>query len=346
MGMCTNMDDFSFMFYILSGLMFVIIVAVLYENENFKKFYKGIVLFTIITVGLTIFVYILNDIRVSLKINQSIDNINKIIDNLNKDNVIEFIEQIKRINVVDSAGIAIFSLLATVWVGLSIYNVMDKEELKDLMNKSKITEKRITEDESKLEEFKDELYKTKKDYEDQFKNIVKKSNDKLSDSSNELEKIKKEYKIDLNKELFYEALNDFMNNSSYYTRVKERFNKYIESDDKNEDLIELFCRDALSKALYILEITNRIKKGEKYYKDDIKKLYECAYAIEHCVEKSNYLIEKNFVNKKISDAVHEYEGIKEILKNNENGELEQDIKYAISTMNKAIKKYNEFNDKR
>lgn len=329
------MNDFSFVFYIVSALMFIIILALLIEDKKYKKIYKRLALLIPTFVGISIFIYLVNDIRISLKINQSIDNINKIIGNLNEDNIIELIVNIKKINAFDSAGMAIFSLLATVWIGLNIYNFIEKKDFDELKENSKKMGEKIVE------------------YENQMEKIIKDSENNLKNYEYELDKIRKEYKIELNKELLSDAINDFMIGQANYTKVNNKFGKcfgfFGEEINIEDELIDKYTFGVLTNVVDLSEIKIKITNMEDLHKEDINKLFDVSFAIQNDYTRlRNYFSNDiDFFEKciDVDKSITDYEKIKVLLKRTENIEFKQDINNAITSMDTSVQNYKKLYNK-
>lgn len=296
----------SIIFYVFSGLLFLIIIGILLEDHNHKKIFKSIAILLPIITSLSIFANIIYNI-------------------INTNNSINF---------VDAAGMGIFALLASVWIGLNIYNVIDKKEFEDIKMSIDSLKKAVIKSEKRIN------------------HNIEESDGVLLKYNNELNRLKKEYRIELSKELFYDAQMDYLNGISYFIKVRERFNKCYELLIGNEKvlkgIINSYIIGTLERALSIKITANIIIHNQKYSDKDIKRLTEYSYAVKHCLEKYEGLMkyEGDYLTYLIKDAFDNYKKISDYLIEKDDNEewLNYRIRLIRLSMDEAVERYKILNN--
>lgn len=307
----------SIIFYILSGLMFVIILGLLAENKNYKKIFKSISIFLPVLASLSVIAYLIYTIIIT----KGYSNNNNVID----------------------AGMSIFGLLASVWIGLNIYNVIEKKELEDLINRN------------------NRMQKDNDEFKIKVQNIINDNEKKYDELKNDYQAFinssEKGFKAMVLKELFYEAQMDFMNGFLYYNKVRREFDECIDflkqiNDEKGiNEVTSSYTNHTLESTLDISEFIIGPEMKSEYNERDIQKLLDYAYAYEHVIEKADYFIKRKSdeINQMLVYSLSNFMNIKIVIKkwidyNRDNNDKEiirniQILETIIKIVEKAREKH-------
>ncbi|MER0286032.1 tetratricopeptide repeat protein [Clostridioides difficile] len=237
----------------------------------------------------------------------------------------------------DDAGIAILGVLATVWVGLNIYNVIEKREVDDLKEELRNSLEGINELRKDLRESKDEMDKKLYDVEKNsfIQNTftmcsMKKNNNEEINYINRVirrypnEKIGYLYRAFLYTEekKYEEAINDF-------SKVIELDDKYIYAyfDRGNAYGIKEIYDKALSDFSKVIELDNKHIKAyllrgmlyvDKKMHDEALSDFNKVIELDDKHIKAYLLRGMLYVNKKMYDeALNDFEEVLNLDKDNE-----------------------------